>query len=63
MITFGAAGEMVTVPTGTGVTVIADVPLFPSAVAVIVAFPGATPVTTPADDTVAMLVLLELQVI
>src|SRR5438445_13362573 len=36
--------------TGTGVTVIAEVPLFPSLVAVIVAEPGVTPETrTPVD--------------
>src|SRR5438046_9179892 len=33
--------------TGTGVTVIAEVPLFPSLVAVIVAVPGVTPATSP----------------
>src|SRR5215470_4836064 len=46
-------------PTGTGDTVIALVPLFASLVAVMVALPGATAVTTPLDDTVATAVLLE----
>jgi hypothetical protein len=51
-----AVGVMVTVATGSGaVTVIADVPLFPSLVAVIVAEPIATPVTSPAPFTVALL--------
>jgi hypothetical protein len=36
------------------VTVIVAVPVLPSLVAVIVALPGATPVTSPLDDTVAM---------
>jgi hypothetical protein len=51
---------MVTVDTGAGgggggaATVTADVPLLPSLVAVIVAEPGATPVTRPVDDTVAI---------
>jgi hypothetical protein len=48
------AGCSVTLPTGIGVTVTVDDPLFPSAVAVIVAVPGATPVTTPFPDTVAV---------
>jgi hypothetical protein len=39
------------------VVVIAAVPLFPSLVAVIVAEPGATPVTSPTPDTVATAVL------
>jgi hypothetical protein len=43
----------VTDATGIGTTVIVALPLFPSLVAVIVAVPGATAVTTPADDTVA----------
>src|SRR5256714_15107961 len=41
-----------------GVTVIADVPLCPSLVAVIVADPAATPVTSPLPLTVAAAVLL-----
>jgi hypothetical protein len=52
-------GATVTVATGAGVTVTADVADLPSLVAVIVAVPGATPVTTPAPDTVAAAVLLE----
>src|SRR5436309_280396 len=43
--------------TGTGVTVIAEVPLFPSLVAVIVAVPGVTPDTSPLLLTVATDVL------
>src|SRR5207248_9334118 len=43
--------------TGTGVTVIAEVPLFPSLVAVIVAEPGVTPETRPLLLTVATAVL------
>jgi len=46
-------GETVTVATGIGVTVIVDVPVLPSLVAVIVAVPTATAVTTPLDETVA----------
>ena len=52
-----------TVATGTGagaLTVMADVPLFPSLSAVIVALPGETAVTRPEPDTVAMPLLLEL---
>src|SRR5438552_16907278 len=45
-----------------GVTVIADVPLCPSLVAVIVADPAATPVTSPLPLTVATAVLLLAQV-
>jgi hypothetical protein len=56
------AGRTVTVPTGTGTTVTVIVPLFPSLVAVIVVGPSATPETTPAEDTVAAVVLLELHV-
>jgi len=40
-------GVTVTEPTGGDVTVICAVPLCPSLVAVIVAVPGATPVTFP----------------
>src|SRR5438132_1134515 len=43
--------------TGTGVTVIAEVPLLPSLVAVIVAVPGVTPDTSPLLLTVATAVL------
>jgi len=46
-------GETVTAATGTTMTVIAAVPLFPSLVAVIVADPTATAVTRPLADTVA----------
>jgi hypothetical protein len=55
-------GWTATLPTGTGVTVTVDVPLFPSAVAVIVAEPGARAVTTPVVETVAAALLLEVQV-
>jgi hypothetical protein len=51
------AGETLTDATGTAETVRLAVPLFPSLVAMIVAEPAATPVTTPLDDTVAMPVL------
>jgi hypothetical protein len=51
-------GARVTLPTGIAVTVTVEDPLFPSAVAVIVAVPGATPVTTPDADTVAVAALL-----
>jgi hypothetical protein len=51
-------GASVTLPTGIAVTVTVEDPLFPSAVAVIVAVPGATPVTTPDADTVAVAALL-----
>ena len=52
-------GVTATVLTGTSDTVIVLVPLFVSLVAVIVAVPGATAVTTPAGDTVATAVLFE----
>jgi hypothetical protein len=55
----------VTDATGTGagaVTVIAEVPVLVSLVAVIVALPAAIAVTRPDAETVLMLVLLELQV-
>src|SRR5438132_78098 len=52
------AGVTVTVATGTFVTEMADVPFFPSLVAVIVAEPAATPVTNPLVLTVATAVLL-----
>jgi len=58
-------GETLTVATGAGggaVTVTAAVAVFPSLVAVIVALPGATAVTTPLGATVATFVLLELHV-
>jgi hypothetical protein len=48
------AGATVTVATGNGaVTVMTDVPVFPSLVAVIVAGPAAIPVTNPVAVTVA----------
>jgi hypothetical protein len=56
-VTLGVAGETLTDATGTAETVRLAVPLFPSLVAVIVAEPAATPVTTPLDETVAMPVL------
>ena len=43
---------------GEAVTVIADVPDLPELVAVIVAEPAATPVTTPVEFTVAAAALL-----
>src|SRR6266516_4028233 len=51
------AGLTVTDATGTVLSVIAAVPLFPSLVAVIVADPAATPLTTPLALTVATAVL------
>src|SRR6059036_54795 len=51
---FGAVGLTVTDATGTVDTVTAAVPLCPSLVAVIVAAPTATPVTSPVPDTVAI---------
>src|SRR5258705_4607220 len=59
---FAEAGLTVTEATGTGVTVKADVPLFPSLVAVIVAAPAATPVTRPLAFTVAIAGVLDAQV-
>src|SRR5207245_7731970 len=52
------AGVTVTVATGAFVTLMTDVPFFPSLVAVIVAEPAATPVTNPLVLTVATAVLL-----
>ena len=49
----------VTEATGTGITVTNDVPLFPSLVAVIVAPPTESAVTSPEPFTVATAVLLE----
>jgi hypothetical protein len=49
-------------PPDAAVTVIADVPLFPELVAVIVAEPAATPETTPPEFTVAAAALLVDQV-
>jgi hypothetical protein len=55
-------GVTVTVATGTGITVTNDVPVCPSLVAVIVALPGDTAVTTPVAVMVATAVLFELHV-
>src|SRR2546425_3823390 len=52
------AGVIVTDATGTGVTVMADAPLFPSLVAVIVAVPAVFPVTSPLALTIATVALL-----
>src|SRR5438477_160148 len=56
--TVAVGGVTSTDATGTLVTVIDAVPLFPSLVAVIVAEPGVTPETSPALLTVATEVLL-----
>jgi hypothetical protein len=58
----GLEGVTVTVATAGSVTVTVAVPVLPSLVAVIVAVPPATPVTTPDEETVAILVALELHV-
>jgi hypothetical protein len=57
-------GATVTVVTtgGTAVTVMLEVPVLPELVAVIVAEPAATPVTTPLEFTVAAAALLVDQV-
>src|SRR5690349_7189883 len=55
--TLAGAGVTVTEATGTPDTVIAEVPLLPSHVAVTFAPPGATPVTRPLPFTVASAVL------
>src|SRR5439155_8544303 len=57
-VRLAVAGETVTEATGTVVTVIAAVLVFPSLVAVMVAEPGATPVTWPLGLTVATVVSL-----
>jgi len=57
------AGLTVTVATGAAATVTADVPLFPSLVAVIVAVPTLIPVTRPVAETDATVALLEPHVI
>jgi hypothetical protein len=62
VVRFADAGLTLTDATGTVETVIAEVPLFPSLVAVIVVEPEATPVTRPAPLTVATAVLLLAQV-
>src|SRR6266581_7241145 len=56
--TLAEAGLTVTDATGTCTTVMADVPLCPSLVAVIVAVPATFPVTRPLVLTVATVVLL-----
>src|SRR5438876_735282 len=61
--TTAVAGLTVTDATGTFATVTLAVPLFPSLVAVIVADPAATPVTSPAADTVAIAVFELVQLI
>jgi len=53
IFTLAGDGVTVTVATGTIVTVMVEVPLFPSLVAVIVADPAATAVTSPLAETVA----------
>src|SRR6185503_15099050 len=57
--TLAEAGVTVTEATGTGVTVMDDVPLCPSLVAVIVAEPAALAVTRPVAFTVATVVWLD----
>src|SRR5919108_1750378 len=52
-VSVAVAGETLTVVTGGRFTVIDDVPLTPSLVAVMVAEPAPAPVTSPVDDTVA----------
>jgi hypothetical protein len=59
--TLADEGVTVTLPTGRLSTVMVAEPLFPSLVAVIVAEPSNTPVTSPAADTVATSVAVELQ--
>jgi len=60
--TVAVGGVTVTVATGLGCTVTVVVPVFPSLVAVIVALPSPTPLTSPALETLAMLGLLEVHV-
>jgi hypothetical protein len=55
-------GATVTLPTGTGATLTVALPDFPSLVAVMVAVPGATAVTTPLADAVAIELLLDVHV-
>src|SRR5205809_164069 len=57
-LTDADAGVTATEATGTNVTVMAEVPLFPSDIAVIVADPAPTPVTRPLPVTLATPVLL-----
>jgi len=58
----GATVTVVTTGGGGAVTVMAEVPVFPEHVAVIVAEPAAIPVTTPLAFTVAAAVLLDVHV-
>jgi hypothetical protein len=60
--TVDADSATLTDATGIGVTVIEDVPLFPSLVAVITAVPAATAVTMPVDETLASVGSLDDQV-
>src|SRR5260370_11347684 len=61
--TLAGDGVTATEATGTGVTVTADVPLWPSLVAVIVTGPPtAVPVTSPVAETVAMVASLVVHV-
>src|SRR5438128_1900801 len=60
--TLAEAGATLTEATGTCTTVMADVPLCPSLVAVIVTVPATLPVTSPLELTVASMVLLLVQV-
>ena len=61
-LTEGVRWLMSTATTGTGITVTCVEPETPSAVAVMLAEPGATPVTTPDPSTVAIVVAEELHV-
>jgi len=61
--TLTVLGVMVTLAAGTSVTVIVELPVCPSLVAVTIDVPGATAVTTPVDDTVATAGVPELHVI
>ena len=56
------SGCSVTLAMAVGTTVTALVPIFPSLAAVMVATPGATPVTTPAVDTTATWLSLDVHV-
>jgi hypothetical protein len=62
LVSVAVAGVIVTRAMAGGVTVIVAVPLLPPALAVIVAVPAATAVTTPLDETVATDAALELHV-
>jgi hypothetical protein len=55
----GAAGATTTLATGTGVTVIVCVPVFPPACALITDCPAAMPVIIPVDEIVAIVVALD----